>query len=103
MSIVNVGVESEFDGQVEKGVVLVDFFTHWCGPCKRMEPVLEEVAKKNPGVSIVKVDVEAVPDLASRFGVRSVPTFILFKDGKLVNNWKGTQLEEVLSAAIKAG
>lgn len=72
--------------------VLVDFYADWCGPCQAMAPVLKEVAKAHEGkVKIIKVDVDKNQPLAQRFGVRSIPTLILFKNGKLVWQKAGMQ------------
>ena len=78
MKIIN---KSEFDSVIAQGVVLVDFFATWCGPCKMLSPVLEEVAKEvEEKLDIVKVDVDQDGELAMRFGIMSVPTMIIFKD-----------------------
>lgn len=72
--------------------VLVDFFATWCGPCKMLAPTLDQVAAEVAGrAKVVKVDIDASPDLAQRFGVMSVPTLAVFKDGKLVNQAVGVQ------------
>ena len=83
MKIVNT---QEFDEITAKdGLVLVDFFADWCGPCKMLAPVLEEVAAKYEGkLEIVKVNVDQSQDLAQRYGVMSIPTLIAFKGGKAV-------------------
>ncbi|MGL6220488.1 MAG: thioredoxin [Lacrimispora sphenoides] len=65
------------------GIVLVDFWATWCGPCKMFAPVIDEIAEANlPGVKVGKVDVDQQPDLAGQFRVMSIPTLVLFKDGK---------------------
>lgn len=64
--------------------VLVDFYADWCGPCKKLSPVLDELAQETPGVRIVKVNVDRSPESARSYRVRSLPTLILFKDGKPV-------------------
>ncbi len=73
---------SDFDEKVKSGVVLVDFWAEWCGPCKMAGPVIDEMSGEYSGrVTVAKVDVDAEPDLAGRYGVMSIPTVILFKDG----------------------
>lgn len=82
--------------------VLVDFFATWCGPCKMLSPVLEGVAEKmKDKVTIVKVDVDRSPDLAAKFGVMSVPTMIMFKNGRQVDAFSGYMPEANLMANIE--
>lgn len=79
-----------FDEAVKEGVVLVDFYADWCGPCKMIAPILKEVQDSNPDtLKVVKVDVDADGELAQRFDVMSIPTLILFKDGKPVGRRTG--------------
>jgi len=65
-----------------KGTALVDFYADWCGPCKMIAPIIEELAKENPNVKIGKINVDASPELAVKYGVMSIPTLIVFKDGE---------------------
>lgn len=101
MKVIN---EYEFDEMTKQsGVVLVDFFATWCGPCKMLGPVLEELAADLDGkMKIVKVDVDSDANLAMRFGIMSVPTMLLFKDGELVNTLQGFQPKPSLMAAIES-
>jgi thioredoxin 1 len=77
--------KSDFDEKVKAGVVMVDFWAEWCGPCKMAAPVIDELADEYQGrVVIAKVDVDAEAELAGKFGVMSIPTVVLFKDGSEV-------------------
>ena len=84
MSVLHL-TEGAFDKAVAQGVTLVDFWAGWCGPCKMLAPTIEELAKQYDG----KVDVDAEPNLARRFGVMSIPTVIILKDGAEVDRKVG--------------
>lgn len=72
--------------------VLLDFYADWCGPCKMLAPVLHEIAEENTGAfKVGKVNVDEQPDLAAQFGVMSIPTLLVFKNGKLVNQTVGAR------------
>ena len=95
---------SDFDEKVLKSdvPVLVDFFATWCGPCRMMAPAIAELAEEYAGkVKIGKLDVDENSDIAVRYGVMSVPTIILFKDGEIFSKSVGLQDKEVLENAIK--
>lgn len=84
MSEIIVKSEEEFNNLIEDGVTLVDFFAVWCGPCKMLAPIIEEVAEEYEGkVKVCKVDVDEVDSLAYKYGIRSIPTLMYFKDGKV--------------------
>jgi thioredoxin 1 len=86
-----------------KGVVLADFYATWCGPCQAMAPIVERLAARFAGrAGVVKVDVDQAGELASAYGVRSVPTFLLFANGQVVERVVGTASETALAAVIEA-
>lgn len=92
--------ESEFEEQVvnNEKPVIVDFFATWCGPCKMLGPVLQQVADENNEVEILKVDIDENMDLAQKFGIMSVPTMIIFKGGEEVSREIGfKQKSEILN------
>ena len=91
---------SEFVKEVESGVVLVDFFAEWCGPCQMLAPVLEQFSQEFPG-KIVKIDVDMIPELARQFRVMSIPTLMLFKDGNFVKKDLGYMPIERLREFVK--
>ena len=88
---------SMFDEFIKEGVVLIDFFADWCMPCLMMAPILDEVGEKMQGkVKIGKVDVGENQDIASKFGVSSIPNFVLFKDGEVAEQFVGSMPAEEL-------
>lgn len=100
MAIVN-ATDQTFQSEVEKGTVLVDFWAPWCGPCKMIAPVLEEIDQElGDKVKIVKVNVDENPEVTSQFGVMSIPTLYLFKDNQVVEKWVGYQPKEALVQAL---
>lgn len=94
--------DDNFDAEVTqaKGLVLVDFYAEWCGPCKMLGPIIEELASEQEGVKIGKVNVDDAPATAQKFGVMSIPTLIFFKDGEIVEQMVGMKSKEALEAQI---
>jgi len=84
--------EDQFEKTIEHGVTLVDFYADWCGPCRIMTPHLEAVAKEMEGkVTIVKIDVDKAQQVSSTYQITSIPTLVLFKDGKQVDTMVGVR------------
>ena len=93
--------EKEFDELTKEGLVLVDFYADWCGPCQMLSPILEELSKKNENLKIVKINVDEFQQLAVQNKVLSIPAIKIYKDGKPVNQSVGYQELEDLEALIK--
>lgn len=102
MSLIHVTEQQNYDELVKEGLVLVDFYAEWCGPCKMLAPALEALSNRNSEIKIVKVNVDEQEDLARRFGVMSVPTLYLYKDGNVVVQKAGFQTLDMLNEWINA-
>lgn len=76
--------------------VLVDFWASWCGPCKMLSPVVDQIAEENPDIKVGKINVDDEPELAGQFGVMSIPTLLVFKDGQIANQSVGVRPKDFI-------
>ena len=90
----------EFDNTIESGVVVVDFFATWCGPCKMLSPVIDELSGELENVNFVKVDIDQSMDLAQKFKIVSVPTLKVFKNGKITLESSGVKTRDELAKLL---
>lgn len=81
--------QSDFDDAVKSGKVVVDFYADWCGPCKAIKPILEDLAKDRTDVSVFAVDIEQSPILAEKYRITSLPTVLLLNDGQVITTMVG--------------
>ena len=105
MTILNIN-DNDFEEKVlkEKNVVLCDFWAEWCGPCKQITPILEELSKdfEKSDLTIAKVNIDENPETPSKYGIMSIPTLLLFKEGKLVSTQVGLQQKSELKKWIES-
>jgi len=95
--------DAEFQATVASGVTLIDFWAPWCGPCKMIAPILEELAGELGGkAKIVKINVDDNPQVAGQYGIMSIPTLLLFKDGKKVDQKVGALPKPALKSFIES-
>lgn len=94
--------EKDFKSTITNGVVLVDFNAPWCGPCRFQEPIIKDIAEQFKGQATVReINVDENRETAIRFGIQSIPTLILFKNGEEIKRFIGLQTRKVLSRAIE--
>lgn len=100
MAVLNV-TDQTFTAETNNGIVVADFFATWCGPCKMIAPVLEELDQDMGNqVKIVKIDVDQNQETANKFGIMSIPTLLVMKDGKVVDTLVGFKSKEALEEAL---
>lgn len=92
--------KNQFNQEISKGFTVVDFFATWCGPCRMLAPILEDVSETRDDAKFLKVDVDENYDLAKSFGIMSVPTVLFFKDGNLVDKSIGLINSEKINQII---
>ena len=102
MAVVKLTTET-FDQEVLQAgqTVLVDFYADWCGPCKMMAPVVEELACEEPGVKVCKINIDEEMAIAQRYGVMSIPTFIAFKNGEVAGKQVGAIPKSTLQELVR--
>ncbi len=95
--------EANFDDTIKDGVVMVDFWAPWCGPCRMIAPIIDELAQEYEGkAKICKVNTDEQPNLAVKFGIRSIPTILFFKNGELVDQMVGAAGKTVFAEKLDA-
>lgn len=94
--------DSNFAAETKVGTVLVDFWAPWCGPCRMQGPILEQIVGKVAGAKIAKLNVDEAPAVAAQFGVQSIPTLLVLKDGRTVQQFVGVQQAPTLISALEA-
>jgi len=100
--LIQIAGADDFNTAIQSGVVLVDFYADWCGPCRRLAPILEQIAVDFEGrAKIIKVDTASSGDLALRFGIESIPTLILFKNGEKIAVFNGIPRGGTLETALE--
>ena len=101
MSVINI-TKNNFNSEVLESTkpVLVDFWASWCGPCRMVSPIVDEIAEEHPEIKVGKVNVDEEQELAAQFGVMSIPTLIVFKDGRIMNQAVGARPKEAILALL---
>ena len=102
MSVLSVN-KNNFDSvKASDKSVLLDFYADWCGPCRMVSPLVDEIAEENPQVLVGKINVDEEPELAQAFGVASIPTLVVMKDGRIVRQSSGARPKTQILAMLKS-
>ncbi len=101
MSVIKIN-NSNFESVLNSDkTVLLDFYADWCGPCRMVSPLVDEIAKENPEYLVGKINVDEEPELAGQFGVSSIPTLVVIKNGKIVNQSAGARPKAQILAMLE--
>lgn len=101
MSVLSIN-KNNFDSvKNSKDPILLDFYADWCGPCRMVSPLVDEIAEENPQYLVGKINVDSEPELAQAFGVSSIPTLVVMKDGKIINQSVGAKPKTQILAMLK--
>lgn len=101
MSVLNID-NTNFEAEVlnSQKKVLVDFWASWCGPCRMVGPIVEEIANERPDIKVCKINVDEQPELAAKFGIMSIPTLMVFENGKVVNQSAGARPKDAILSML---
>ena len=95
--------ESEFINEINEGLVLVDFYAEWCGPCKMLSPILEQINEEDENIKIIKVNIDDSRFLTNYYQIQSIPTLILLKNGQFLNRITGFTPKKTIQELIEKG
>lgn len=101
MSVLSVNKNNFQQIKNSEKTVLIDFYADWCGPCRMVSPIVDEIAEENPQYLVAKVNVDDEPELAAEFGVSTIPTLVVIKDGKIVNQSAGARPKAQILAMLE--
>lgn len=100
MSVISVNKNNFNEIKNSKKTVLLDFYADWCGPCRMVSPIVDEIAEENPQISVGKINVDDEPELSQAFGVTSIPTLVVLRDGEIVNQAAGARPKAQILAML---